>query len=329
MVFPFFPNQAPAMDKLSAIKAFIEVANAGSFTVASAQLSISSSAVTKSVSRLEQELGVRLLTRTTHGVSVTEEGAAYLERCTDILENLIDAERQLLVRQVALSGSVRIGMPHAVARRFVTPALPEFFRKYPDIKVELVLVDQVVDLVAYKLDIAVRIGAPRDNRTVARELAQTQRVTIATPAYLAAHGRPGALDELRDHNCLCLLLNGRRRLWRFSSAGYSLPFVPKGNFIVNSGDELREAALQGIGIAQINSILVERELQSGTLEPLLVEHTAPSDTLYALYAQNRYFTPRARAFLDFLLQVFAPFKTPTPLIAHVPASRSAKKLRRE
>ncbi len=301
------------MDKLAAIDAFIKVANLGSFTAASAQLSISPSAVTKSVSQLEKQLGIRLLNRTTHGVALTDEGAAYLARCTPILLDLADAEQQLAAGQVTPSGRLRVGMPHAIARLFVTPELPGFFATHPDLQLELVLVDHVIDLVEYKLDLAVRIGAPRDVRAVARELARTQRVTAATPAYLRAHGTPRSVADLREHNCLCLLFNGKRRLWRFSANRRAAPFVPVGNLVVNSGDELREAVLHSLGIAQINSILIERELRAGTLRPVLAEHAVASDTLYAIYPQNRYLPPRARSFVDFLERVFKSFSKPSKL----------------
>lgn len=302
------------MDKLSAIDAFIKVANLGSFTAASAQLSISPSAVTKSVSQLEKHLNVRLLNRTTHGVALTEEGAAYLARCTPILQDLAEAERQLAVRRGETSGRLRVSMPHALARLFVTPELPAFFAAHPDIQLELVLVDHVIDLVEVKVDLAVRIGAPRDVRAHARELARTQRVTAATPAYLRERGTPRNIDDLRAHNCLCLLFNGKRRLWRFSPNKRVAPFVPAGNLVVNSGDELREALLGGLGIAQLNSILIERELRSGALRPVLARHAVASDTLYAIYPQTRYLPPRARSFVDFLEAVFQPFREPSPLV---------------
>ena len=302
------------MDKLSAIEAFIKVANLKSFTAASAQMSISPSAVTKSVSQLEKHLNVRLLNRSTHGVALTEEGQGFLARCTPILRDLADAERQLSVKKGATSGRLRVSMPHALARLFVTPELPAFFAAYPDVQLELVLVDHAIDLVEYKVDLAVRVGAPRDSRAIARELARTQRVTAATPAYLAAHGIPKTVQDLREHNCLCLLFNGKRRLWRFSADRHVAPYVPNGNLIVNSGDELREALLRGLGIAQINSILIEHELRDGSLRPVLARHAVASDTLYALYPQTRYLPPRARSFVDFLEGIFKPFRHPSPLL---------------
>jgi DNA-binding transcriptional LysR family regulator len=313
MVFPEIPNRNDRMDKLSAIDAFIKVAQSGSFTAASAQLSISPSAVTKSVSQLENQLNVRLLNRTTHGVALTEEGAAYLARCVPILGELAEAERLLAVRRGESAGRLRVSMPHALARLFVTPELPAFYAAHPDIQLELALVDHAIDLVEYKLDLAVRIGAPRAGRAHARELARTQRATAAAPAYLRERGTPRTVDDLRAHNCLCLLFNGKRRLWRFSANPRVASFVPAGNLVVNSGDELREALLHGLGVAQINSILIERELRAGILRPVLPQHAVASDTLYAVYPQTRYLPPRARAFVDFLEEVFRPFRKPSAL----------------
>lgn len=301
------------MDKFSSINAFAKVAGLGSFTAASAQLSISPSAVTKSVSQLEKHLGVRLFHRTTHGVALTEEGSAFLARCVPIMRDLAEAERQLAVRGGAAAGRLRVGIPHALARLYVTPDLPAFFAAHPDIQLELILVDHVIDLVEYQLDLAVRVGAPRDGRSIARELARTQRVTVATPGYLRTHGTPRTVADLRNHNCMCLLFNGKRRLWRFSGGGRSVSFTPQGNLVVNSGDELREAVLQGIGITQINSILVERELASGALQPVLARQAVSSDTLYAVYAQSRFMPPRARSFVTFLEELFKPYRRPSKL----------------
>ncbi|VCU69766.1 HTH-type transcriptional regulator DmlR [Pigmentiphaga humi] len=301
------------MDKFSAIAAFAKVAGLGSFTAASGQLGVSPSAVTKNVSQLEKHLGVRLLNRTTHGVALTEEGSAFLARCLPILGDLADAERQLSVQRGAAAGRLRVGIPHAMARLYVTPHLPGYFASHPDIRLELILVDHVTDLLQYQLDLAIRVGAPRDGRSIAKELARTQRVTVATPGYLSQHGAPRSVAELRGHNCMCLLFNGKRRLWRFSVGGRTRSFTPHGNFVVNSGDELREAVLQGIGITQINSILVEKDLADGKLVPVLARHAVSSDTLYAVYAQSRYMPPRARSFVAFLEEVFKPFRRPSRL----------------
>ncbi|MDH2238456.1 LysR family transcriptional regulator [Pigmentiphaga sp. GD03639] len=301
------------MDKFAAITVFAKVASLGSFTAAGGQLSLSPSAVTKSVSQLEKHLGARLFSRTTHGVALTEEGSAFLAHCLPILQSLADAERQLSAGKHAASGRLRVGIPHAMARLYVTPRLPDFLASNPGIQLELILVDHMIDLVEYQLDLAVRVGSPRDGRSVVKELARTQRVTVATPAYLKRHGIPRTVEDLRSHNCMCLLFNGRRRLWRFGIKGRTRSFTPHGNLVVNSGDELREAVLQDIGITQINSIMIENDLAQGRLVPVLAGHVVPSDTLYAVYLQSRFMPPRARSFLDFLDDVFKPFRRPSRL----------------
>lgn len=298
------------MDKLAAMRAFVQVVNARSFTAAGAHLAVGVSAVTKSVARLEKSLGVRLLNRTTHGVALTDEGAVYFERCVKLLDELAGIEQQLAQRHASPSGQLRVSLPYAMGRVYVIPLLPKFFAAHPGLNLQLVLADQVADLIEDELDVALRVGSPRDSRTVARLLVRTRRVTCASPTYLARYGRPSAIEDLRDHNCLTLLFNGRRRTWHFARGKSDLPFIPSGNLVVNSGDALREAVLAGVGVAQCNTILVAPELRSGALVPILSQHDLPSDSVYAVYPQNRHMLPRVRAFLAFLDETFAPYRDP-------------------
>jgi DNA-binding transcriptional LysR family regulator len=301
------------MDKLAAITAFVKVASTGSFTAASSELLLSTSAITKSVSRLEKHLGVRLLNRTTHGIALTDDGAVYLDACLQFLDELGNAEHLLAQRQTSPLGRLRVSAPNATARIFLTPALPRFFEQNPGLSLDLSLSDQGVDLIEQSLDLAIRVGTPRESQVIARKLADTQRVTYATPEYLNKHGRPTSVQELARHNCVTLLFAGRRPPWRFSARGIEIPFDPVGNLVVNSGDELREAVLAGIGITQSNSFLAEPELRSGRLEPVLVDYVVSSDPIYAVYLESRHKQPRMQAFLTFLDEVFSPYRVPSDL----------------
>ena len=298
------------MDKLAAIRAFVHVAKTGSFTAAGAQLMIGPSGITKKVTSLEQLLGVRLLNRTTHGVSMTHEGMLCLERSLRLLEEMDGIEQLVTLRDSAASGHLRIGVPYAMGQVYLTPRLPIFLARNPALTLQLHYSDTVPDLVEESLDLAIRIGPPRDSRVVARLLARSWRVTCATPAYLKSRGEPKNLADLADHNGISLLLNGRRRPWRFTQDGQVQSLRPEGNLLVNSGLALREAVLSGLGVTQCNSILIAPELRSGQLVSILEGAQVASESLYAVYPQNRHQVPRLQAFLLFLQEVFRPYQMP-------------------
>lgn len=296
------------MDKLAAIRAFVHVAKTGSFTAAGAQLAIGPSGITKKVTSLEQLLGVRLLNRTTHGVSLTHEGTLCLERSLRMLEEMDGIEQLVALRHTAASGHLRIGVPYAMGQVYLTPRLPIFLARHRALTVQLHYSDTAPDLVDESLDLAIRIGSPRDSRVVARLLARSWRVTCATPAYLKSRGEPRNLADLADHNGITLLFNGRRRPWRFTQDGRVHSLRPEGNLVVNSGLALREAVLSGLGVAQCNSILIAPELRSGQLVSILEGTPVASESLYAVYPQNRHQVPRLQAFLLFLQEVFRPYQ---------------------
>lgn len=295
------------MDKLSAISAFVSVAQCGSFTEAGVQLAMGPSAITKKVAALEKMLGVRLLNRTTHGVALTDEGAACLERSIRLLAEMDGIEQLLAVRRKAVSGLLRVSVPYAMGQVYLAPGLPAFLARNPQLSLQLNYSDSAPDLVENSLDLAIRIGAPRDSRIMARLLARSRRVTCASPAYLTQLGEPATVADLQNHNCITLLRNGRKRLWNFLEAGRVRSVLPPGNLSVNSGSALREAVIAGLGVVQCNSILIAPELRSGRLVSLLETGEVQSEALYAVYLQNRHSAPRLQAMVDFVAEAFKPF----------------------
>lgn len=301
------------MDKLGAMAAFVQVAKCGSFTKAGSELLLSPSAITKNILKLEKSLGVRLINRTTHNSSLTDEGELYLKTCIDVLETINLSEQTLARRHDYPQGSLRIAAPNATGRIFLTPTLPQFLKENPGIRLELMLSDQKVDLIEQGLDLAISVGLPRISHIISRKLADTNRVTLASPQYFEKHGYPTTIEDLNRHNCISLQFAGRRVPWRFKNNDADVHFEPSGNLVVNSGDELREATLAGIGIAQLNSFPVEPDLRLRRLIPILLDHVVPSDSIQVVYLQSRHKQPRIRAFLTFLDRVFRPYATPTDL----------------
>lgn len=298
------------MDKLAALRAFVHVAQSSSFTAAGQQLSTSASAITKKIAALEKSLGVRLLHRTTHGVALTDEGTMCLERARRVLEEMDGIEQQMAVRRGGVSGHIRLSMPSAMGQVYVVPALARFFARHPALSLQLDYSDTTPDLVESGLDLAIRIGAPRDARVVARLLAHSRRVTCAAPAYLERHREPGCVQDLGAHGCVTLLLNGRRRAWRFATPEGDDSWLPPPRLIVNSGMALRRAALDGLGIVQCNSILVAPELRNGQLKALLQETAVAAESLYLMFARDRHMVPRVRECIDFLSALFEPYREP-------------------
>jgi LysR family transcriptional regulator, regulator for bpeEF and oprC len=298
------------LDKIGALDAFVHVARKGSFTDAGTELSLSASAVTKKIVALETWLGVRLLQRTTHGVSLTDDGALCLGFAQEALSAIDTLEQEVARRRAEPTGHLRVAMPYAMGSVYLLPALPKFLADNPGLLLDLRYADDAPDLIEHGLDVAVRIGEPKDSRLVARLLAQSYRVTCATPEYLSTHGTPTNVAELGRHNCIALLRDGRRRAWRFRNGDTQEAFTPAGTLQVNSGAALREAVMSSVGIVQCNSVLVAPELQKGTVVPVLTELAVPSEGLYAVYLQNRQMVPRVRVVVRLLEELFAPYRRP-------------------
>ncbi|MDE1567999.1 LysR family transcriptional regulator [Aquabacter sp. P-9] len=295
------------MDRLTAFRTLVLVAETGSFTAAAAKLSTVPSAITKRISELEKSLGAKLLHRTTHGVVLTDEGALCLERVQRVLDDVDDIEQQLASRRQEAAGQLRVSMPAAMGQIYVIPQLDRFLAAHGSLRLTLDYSDSPPDLLENRLDIAVRIGKPKDGGYVARRLARSRRVTCATPHYLASHAPVRDLDDLQDHTCIALLVDGRIRSWTFAQDGAQMAHTPRGRLTVSSGLALREATLSGLGVAQCNSILVAPEMRSGKLAEILPETSVPSEDLYVVYPPNRHAVPRARVFIEFLKAVFKPY----------------------
>jgi DNA-binding transcriptional LysR family regulator len=296
------------MDKVAALRAFVHVAQAGSFTAAGARLSTGPSAITKKIAALEKALGARLLHRTTHGVALTDEGALCLERAQRVLQEMDGIEQQLAMRRQGASGHLRISMPSAMGQVYLMPNLSRFMAAHRAVNVQLQYSDGAADLLESGLDLAIRIGAPKDARVVAKLLARSRRVTCAAPEYLERHAQARSVEDLRSHRCITLLLNGRRRAWRFAQGGREASWLPPVGLTVNSGMALRAAALGGLGIVQCNTILVAPELRSGRLVEMLQETSASTDSLYLVYPRERQKVPRVREFIHFVDEVFRPYR---------------------
>lgn len=289
------------MNKFMAIQIFTRVAEEGGFTAAAAKLGVSVSAVTKAISRLEDELGAQLFTRTTRQINITDYGQDFYERCVAILAELEDAETELRKGTAAARGRVRVVLPFSFGRVTVMPALPRFLERHPGIRLEIDFSDEGVDMVARGYDVAVRTGEINDSRLNTRVLTRSAQVTVGSPDYIARRGRPQTPQDLAAHDCIVGRFGPE---WTFRDArGSRYAVRVSGSCVINSGDALREAAVAGIGLAQGTWWLFRKDLEQGTLVPVLDDHADEAMPVSILYTANRHVPRKVRAFLDFLIEI--------------------------
>lgn len=287
------------MSILGAIEFFQAAVETGSLASAARKLQVTPSAVSRRITALESELGVQLLARTTRSLRLTEHGRDFHERCSRIVEELEQARGTIARSRSAPSGRLRVEAPSALGRHVLAPMLPAFLQRYPAVRVELVLRDQLVDPVIEQVDILVRIGPPRDSALMSRRLGKSRGVLCASPAYLQKHGRPRTVADLSTHRCLTYLRDGRTDTFDFEGRP-PLAGPSSGQFAVNDEDVIRHLALAGCGLAWLFDFLVAEDLARGSLVALLDDRAPPEWPILALYPKNRHLLPKTRAFLELL-----------------------------
>lgn len=278
------------------VSEFVAVAEAESFTQAAKKLGISTAQVSRQISALEQRLATKLFYRTTRRVSVTEAGQIYYQHCRQVMDGLEEAERTITNLQQTPQGRLRLTAPVTFGEKTIAPLVNDFVLRYPELEVQLHLTNQKLDLVNEGYDLAIRLGTLEDSTLMAKRLSSRRQYVCAAPAYLSAHGEPGDLNELEQHNCL----QGNFDYWRFQVAGKVRNVRVSGNMQCNSGWALLDAALKGIGIVQLPDYYVQSALDAGLLVPLLTDYQEPNDGIWAIYPYNRHLSPKVRLLLDYL-----------------------------
>lgn len=292
------------MADLEGMAVFAEVAGARSFSAAARALGLSKSAVSKRIARLEDRLGLRLLNRTTRRLSLTEAGAVFYERCTQILAAARAAEQAVLDLDGAPRGLLRVSAPMSFGIRHLGRAVAAFMARHPAVQVALDLDDRRVDLVGEGYDLALRIAEMPPSSLVGRRIAVNRRIVCAAPAYLARHGTPRQPEELRRHNCLMYSYLASGADWQFRGPAGPMTVRVRGSLTANNGDVLREAAVAGLGIILSPTFLIGPELRQGLLVPVLRDHWNADTGIYAIYPPTRHLSPKVRAFIDFLAERF-------------------------
>lgn len=293
------------MDKFSALRAFVEVAEAGGFSSAGRRLDLAASSVVRAVDALEASLGTVLLNRTTRQVTLSDAGAVYYARAKRVLGELADADALVADRGDAPSGPLRVSVPVAYGLRRLAPHVAAFVARHPRLDLDLQLTDERVDLVSARIDVAIRLGdAAPTAEVVARPLGTFRRYVVASRAYLDAHGTPATPAELVDHACLRFHFGVDQQTWTFVGAPRTTQVVVTGRLKSNHSEVLREAALDGAGIALLPDWLVDTDLEAGRLQRLFDQYDVTPGSaravITALYLPNQRGSKRVTAFIDFV-----------------------------
>ena len=295
------------MDRVGDIALFLQVLEHGSISAAARHLDLSVAVASQRLKRLERELGVRLLHRTTRRLHPTPEGLALAREGRPLVEELALLGDRLRQRGGEVAGTLRVTAPASFGRQYIAPLMAGFLARHPGLRVSLDLDDRVVDLVGAGYDLAIRIGRLDDSSLVSRQLAANERVLCAAPDYLRRRGEPAGPGELASHDCLLLTgRDGAREVWRLTGPdGAPLEVRVRGRFESNYGEVLREAALAGLGIALHSLWHVHRDLEEGRLRVVLPGFPPPPSGIHAVMPGRTLVPPRVRAFIEHLSGHFA------------------------
>jgi len=293
------------MDAISDIAVFVRVVDSGSFTRAADALEISKAAVSKSISRLEQRLGARLLNRTTRKLTLTEAGDTFYRRGAAALAELNEAQQDISRLSQTPRGLLRVTAPTYFGSVTLAPMLREFQTRYPEVRLDLDLSDRQVDLVQERFDVAVRISTLTDSSLVSRRLAPCPIRIVASPAYLKRRGTPKVPADLREHDCLNYSLARTPNEWRLRTPSGRWTHVEvNGRIRCNNDFVLKQAAVDGLGVAFFPAFFVDREIADGRLVQVLKDYDGPSFFIQAVYASRHHLPSKVRVFVDFLVDHF-------------------------
>jgi DNA-binding transcriptional LysR family regulator len=284
------------------VLAFVRVVETGAFSRAAERMGMAKSIVSRRVARLEEQLGARLLTRSAQGAQPTDVGQAYFERASKVLAELEAAEEVVAEATTQIAGPIRLSAPLSFGILYLAPALAEFAALHPKVELDISFEDRTVDLIAGGFDLAVRIGALKDSSLIARRIAPVRAMVLASPAYLARHGRPERPRDLAHHD---LLFYGNEA-WRFRAPGGGWEVARgRARMRADNGDMLRAAAEAGLGICRLPTFIATPGLEGGRLDVLLRDYAMEEGALHAVMP-SRATTARVRALVDFLAGRFGP-----------------------
>ncbi|CDZ51957.1 Transcriptional regulator, LysR family [Neorhizobium galegae bv. orientalis] len=289
---------------LADLEIFVKVAASGNMSAAAKSLGISPAVVSKRIKRLEEQLGTRLLQRTTRQVGMTDAGKGFYDRIANVLTGIEDAEQFVSGRSTEIAGNLRISAPTSFGRMHIAPHLPTFMQANPHLSIDLMLSDEFTDIIAQGFDVAIRISELKDSSLVARKLVQVQRILCASPSYIERHGAPTSIEELADHHCLTAH-NGEP--WRLEGPKGPLVYRPAGMLNTNSSEVIREAVIAGLGIALRSTWDISNELKDGRLVMVMPGYEGSKNiSVSAVYPSRQHLPSKVRAFIEYLADLYGP-----------------------
>lgn len=299
------------MDKLKSLMIFMRSAQSCSFSEAARQLGMAPSAVSRAVLRLEDELGVRLLQRTTRSLTLTEDGNRFYERCQQILDDLEEAELEVKQSQSVAIGTLRLDLSFTFGKMHIAPALLQFAAQYPKLNLNVSFNDRLIDLIEEGIDATVRIGMSTDSRLIMHHLATAHYITCAAPQYLAQYGTPTTLTELLQHRCVNFIYPQTRREpdWKFEQDKKLIDISVDSYLKFDNSEVILEAVIQGAGVVQLPKFIAAKAIACGDLQPILQSYaTRIGLPIAVLYPQKRYLSAKVRVFVEFMTELTAVLK---------------------
>lgn len=284
------------------LKLFVRLAATHNITLAGRKLGLSPAVASSYISRLEEALGVRLFHRTTRKVSLTEDGEAFFPHAEEVLSSIEAARASVGAGRALPGGTLRVTAPASFGRMHLMPAMKDFLARYPDLTVDIRFTDTIVDLVEGGFDIAIRDAGLKDSTLIARKLAPDKRIVCASPGYLAKFGEPSSPHDLRNHQCISLT---GLETWKLDTPNGHLSIKTKGRLRTNNGDAVRDACVNGLGIAMNATWSVYQHLKRGELVQILRDCPLVSDAaIWAVYPTSRLLAPKVRVFIDYLTEYY-------------------------
>jgi len=284
------------------LKLFLRIATLKNISEAGETLGLSAAVASNHINKLEKQLKVRLIHRTTRRVSLTEEGKAFLPYAEDVIASVLAAQAALSNEDSFLQGTLRVTAPASFGRMHLIPALSGFLAMHPQLNVNITLSDAIVDLVEGGFDIAIRNSKLKSSSLIATKLAKDQRLLCASPAYLEEFGEPTHPEQLKDHQCLTL--TGLDH-WTFDGPAGSVSVKAKGRLSADNGEAIRDACINGIGITICSKWIAYQQFENKQLVPILTDYAIPTDTaIWAIYPSARQVAPKIRAFIDYCKAYF-------------------------
>lgn len=291
------------MDRLAAMEAFVLVVDAGSFSAAARRLGVGQPAVSKLVAQLERRLGVKLLARTTRGLTPTEAGRNYYERARRSIQEADEADLAARGASKGLTGKLRVCAAVTFARLLLMPRVPEFLARHPDLELDVVLDDRNIDLVQEGIDVGLRMGRLADSTLTARRIATARHVVLGTPAYFARAGEPAAPGDLTAHDTVIYAQGGAGAAWSFRRGRTEVPVTLKGRLRITAAEGVRAAVLADAGLAIVSEWMFTPELADGTVKAVLRDWELPPIGLWAVFPAGRAASTKARTFTRFVAEV--------------------------